>query len=108
MARLALPGRSLIEANQSLTCSAVTASTVRWPKAGRMSLRTMSVLVRTVAGFQCRAWRSRNSAAKATIGRSGVLGAPSFFNEWVKAAMSLRASRRASGTVMASASPRVA
>ena len=34
MARLALPGRSTMEANQSLTCSTVMPSTVRWSKAG--------------------------------------------------------------------------
>ena len=40
LARLALSGRSAMEANQSLTCSTAMASTVRWPKAGRIYLRT--------------------------------------------------------------------
>ena len=41
MARLATAGRSAMEANQSLTCSTVMASTAKWPKAGRIYLRTI-------------------------------------------------------------------
>ena len=42
------------------------------------------------------------------MGRPGVLGSPSFFTVSVKAAISLQASRRASGTLMVSALPMVA
>ena len=42
------------------------------------------------------------------MGRPGVLGSPSFFTVSVKVAISLRTSRRASGTLMVSALPMVA
>ena len=78
MARLATPGRSLMAANQSRTCSTAMASTVRPPKAGRMSLRMIRLLVSWVRGFQRWACRSRNSLAKAVIGCPGVRGPLSF------------------------------
>ena len=52
MARLAMPGRSPRDANQRFTSSSVSASTVMWPKAGRMFLWTTRLLVSTVRGFQ--------------------------------------------------------
>ncbi len=55
MARLAASGLSAMDANQSSTCSTAMASTVIWPKAGRMHLRTMQALDSRVRGFQCRA-----------------------------------------------------
>ena len=54
-AGLAIPGWSAKQANQSRTCSSEMASTVTWPKAGRMYLPTMQMSDSTVEGFQCRA-----------------------------------------------------
>ena len=71
--------RALMAANESRTCSTVMASTVRSPKAGRMSLRTIRLLVSTVRGFHRWACRARNSSAKAVIGCPGVRGPLSFF-----------------------------
>ena len=53
--RLESPGRSDMDANQSLTCSTVIPSTVICPKAGRMRLSMTSRLVSNVFGFQWRA-----------------------------------------------------
>ncbi len=107
MERFAVPGRSAMAANQSRTCPGPMPSTARWPRTGRISLWTMRRLACRVRGFQWRAWRSRNSAAKSAMGRPGYRGPAFRAGGSASPGRTRRASWRAWGTLMASADPRV-
>ena len=71
MARLAFLGR--VRERSEPVVTAFTATRLR---AGRMTSRMAYRFVASVADFQWRAWRSRNSSANSVIGRQGYFGPP--------------------------------